>query len=213
MPPDYTREEWMRGVPPPSSNPAGTKGYVYGVGVNIRDKLIPYVIRTGADTPFEVVRVLEEHEVFGPVSEANRLRNELLKKHEMERAATILRAAEEARKAREEEERRVREAEIRKAETGRVAAHSDGQAIHMAIVLDPGPETFALFLTTRPTWARFYRPLTRDEGALVGLRRNERVTFLAPVVRPRAEFSLTPRQFPESRIVELLREFPRMYAS
>jgi len=214
MPPDYTLDEWMRGVPPPSSAPPGTKGYVYGVGLSIRNKLIPYMARTGATPPFEVVHVLEEHEVFAKdFSEVSRLRNELFKKHEAARAKAAARAAEKARKAAEEAEQRARAEELRRAETGRVAAHSDGLAIHWAIVLDPGPETFALFLTTRPGWARFYRPITRDEEALVGIRRNEKGTFLAPVVRPRTEFSFTPRQFPEIRVAELLLEFPRAYAS
>ncbi len=224
---DYTSEEWMRGVPPPPPSKPEPRSYIVGIGLGLKDKLVPFVVRAGGEAPYTVLRVLEQQEVTGLIHEANHVRNELLKKHKNAKRVAIDQAAVELRKAREaikkaeaeailaqaEEERQVREAERWRAELGRVAAHSDGQAIHMAILLDPGPETFALFLTTRPTWARLYRPITRDEGILVGLRPSHRITFLAPVVRPRDEFSLTQRQFPESRVNELLVEFPKSYAS
>lgn len=208
---EYTRDEWLRGVPPPQQAPVKT-GYVYGVGVGVNDKLIPYIVRSGMETPLDVHRVLEAHEVSVPFQEAARLRNELFKRTKAQREAELLRNIEETQRVREEAERQEREREIRRMEVGRLAAHSDGLAIHMAILLDPAPQSFALFLTSRPGWARKSRPITREERDLCGLK-NPKPTWLAPVVRPRSEFSLTNRQMSDWRVVELLEEFTRDDAS
>ncbi len=214
MPPaEYTLEEWLRGVPPPlQPQPPVPPGYIYGVGVGVNDKIIPYLIKNGAMTPPDVYKVLEAHEADVPFQEAARLRNELYKKAKAQQKAALLQSIEEARQASEEAERQEREREIRRQEIGRVAAHSDGLAIHMAILLDPAPQSFALFLTSRPGWARKSRPLTPEERDLCGLK-NPKPTWLAPVVRPRSEFSLTGRQFSDWRVVELLEEFTRDDAS
>lgn len=189
----YTLEDWMRGVPPPEARIETEKRlYVYGVGEGAGGKIIPFTVRKeGARVPKEVLRVLEVHEVFSTAEEAKRLRGVIYAKYEPQQKAALA------------------EEKTRKAHLGRVAAHSDGQGVHMAILLDPSPECFALFLTSRPGWARKFRPITADEKALCGIPVNHRTTFLAPVIRPRDEFSLTEKQFPESRVAGLLHEFRR----
>jgi hypothetical protein len=96
---------------------------------------------------------------------------------------------------------------------GAVAAHADGDGVNLAILLDDAPECFALMLTSHPWWAAKYRPITPDEAALCGARPGHRPTYLAPVIRPRSQFSLTPRSLPAWRVEELLAEFSRETAS
>jgi len=226
----------MRGVPPPGTAPVvpPVTTYTYGVGLGDENQLIPFLVRTGRPTPGDVVEVLEQHDMEGKASEAAAQRNALLKKYRWalaevrqdqtdkhkSRASLALeqQRSEEARRLEEERwqkqqaERQIQLRAARKLEIGRVAAHSDGQSIHMAILLDVEDECLALFLTSRPGWARQYREMTADERALCGMSARNRTTYLAPVIRPWDTFSMTPKQFPESRVIELREEFKREYA-
>jgi hypothetical protein len=197
------------------------RDYVYGVGLNARGRIIPYVLVAYSEPHQDVVRVLEEHVVRGRISDVNGLRNRLAqqwketlaaeaKAREAEAKRVALATAQREAKERAEAEARAKEKAERALLVGRFAVHHDGQGVHLAVLLDPAPETLALILTSRPSWARQARPATPEEVSVLGAKPR---TFLASVVRPWEEFSLRAGQLSAWRVEALLTEFTRERAS
>jgi len=96
---------------------------------------------------------------------------------------------------------------------GDVIMYADGLSnkAHTAIVLEyDSQEIFMLFLTSNPYWNHNCRPIMTDELAYFNFgTRNEKLTYLAPVVRPTAHVAKVNGGFPKERVEEFLEEFPR----
>lgn len=96
--------------------------------------------------------------------------------------------------------------EVLKTLVGRVGHHSDGARVHTLICLSAeGQEGAVLFLSARPWWNPFSRPMTEEEAIFVGWPKKQ--TYLAPVFRLLSEISWTDRYFPEHRVEDLKAEF------
>ena len=88
---------------------------------------------------------------------------------------------------------------------GSVACHSDSDGHHHAIILRVKEEyAYALFFTSNPLFGK--REATEEEIALAGFIQRKG-TYLAPVVRPKYEFSWRNIMYPKSRTEELWNEF------
>lgn len=95
--------------------------------------------------------------------------------------------------------------ETNKLEPGSVVAHSDGQKVHLGVVLRIKDEqAFMVMSTTNPVWSKQSRPMTNEEKIMLGVKKD---SYFVPVIREVHDLSLLGRYFPQHRVQELLNEF------
>lgn len=90
---------------------------------------------------------------------------------------------------------------------GALITLSDGDGIHLGVLIDTRGEEFALVvLTSNPYWNPLARPATPDD--LAALRKSAtKITYLAPIVRPKANVFHRHGEISQHRVDAMRTEF------